>query len=228
MNLRQLPNAEAVAAAGAAEFVATAGEAIARRGVFRVALSGGSTPRRMHELLRTMPVEWGRVQVFFGDERCVPVDDPQSNERMARETLLNHVSVPEAHIFGMVRTLDPVADAEWYGTTLGGEPLDLIFLGLGTDGHTLSLFPGSPALEERVRWAVPAPAPVGVARRITLTYPAVEAARKRVFLVAGEEKREAQRRALSPETPIADTPAAAVARMADETLWLTDVADTGS
>ncbi|HUB94952.1 MAG TPA: 6-phosphogluconolactonase [Stellaceae bacterium] len=170
----------------------------------RIALSGGSTPRQTYQALASRPFvdrfPWAKVHWFWGDERFVPPDHPDSNFRMAREAMLNVAPVPPANIHAIPTVgVDPDIAADQYeielrraygGTQLEpGRPLfDVCLLGLGDDGHTASLIPGSPVLEERGRWV----APVIGGRpevRITLTYPAINASRHIAFLVSGEEKR---------------------------------------
>jgi 6-phosphogluconolactonase len=169
-----------------------------------VNLSGGSTPRRLYELLAQPPLReampWDRIHWFWGDERFVPPDHPDSNYRMAREALLSRAPVPAANIHPVPTGGDPTAAARDYERTLkafyGAETIDttrplfdIELLGLGPDGHTASLFPATGVLDERQRWV----AEVVGARtedRITLTYPALESSRHTAFLVAGADKRE--------------------------------------
>jgi 6-phosphogluconolactonase len=206
-DIRVFAGPDPLAAAAADYFVALAAESIAARGQFAVALSGGSTPRAMHRLMASPPlisrVDWPRVFVFFGDERCVSPDDAQSNYRMARETLLDLVPIPPANVHRMHGELPPTEAAAHYETLLrtffsssgsAGAPtaatFDLVFLGMGDDGHTASLFPGTAAIQETQRWVVAHHvAKVGM-WRITLTPPAIDAARHVAFLVAGAAKAE--------------------------------------
>jgi len=167
-------------------------------------LAGGETPRATYRRLAEEKYRWDEVDVFFGDERCVPPDHPDSNYRMANETLLSFVPA-RAH-----RMRGESCAAESYERELrdlfGGLPrFDFVFLGLGTDGHTASLFTGDPALDERERWAVRVRRPDH--ERLTLTLPVLSAARLAVFLVAGAGKREALRRMMADE----DIPANRVA-----------------
>lgn len=171
-----------------------------------VALSGGSTPRRLYELLAGPPFSgafpWERVHWFWGDERFVPRDDPRSNYRMAREALLGRAPIPPGNIHPIpTEGMPPAAAAAQYEETLRSfygaprfDPARPLFavtlLGLGPDGHTASLFPGSPVLGERERW-VAAAADAKAEPRITLTYPALDSSRHAAFLVSGEEKRSA-------------------------------------
>lgn len=195
MRVEKLADLEAVSRAGAEEFARLLR---ASTGTFRVALSGGSTPKRMHELLSAMgrdALPWDRVELWFGDERTVPPDHPDSNYGMAKRTLMDPLRLSNVH--RMEGERDPVAAAADYEralvTAAGAPPvLDLVFLGMGPDGHTASLFPGSPAVDERQRYVVanPVDSPVakGKTTRITLTVPALNAARHVRFLVAGADK----------------------------------------
>ena len=164
-----------------------------------VALAGGSTPRRAYELARRRQ-SWDGVTLWFGDERCVPPEDERSNYRLAKKAL----GFEDAHrIRG---ELGGEEAARLYEQELRGVTLDLVLLGVGSDGHTASLFPDAPALQERQRLVVAAePGLEPFVERVTLTLPAIAAAREVVFLVAGEEKAEAVERAFgrppSPETP---------------------------
>ncbi len=194
----------------AAEWVIRlAGEAVASRGAFSVALAGGSTPRALYQLLADPGapyrdrIPWPSVHAFFGDERAVPPDDPQSNYRMARSALLERVPVGAVHrIAGELGAAEAAARYEAELRAHFGEAgvpqFDLVLLGLGTDGHTASLFPGSPALLERRRWAVAAPGPPPSTERITLTVPVLEAARAAGFLAAGPDKSQPVRRLVRP------------------------------
>jgi 6-phosphogluconolactonase len=178
--------------------------ATARDGQFTVALSGGATPRRLYEILAGPPwrdaFPWHRTHWFWGDERFVPRDDPSSNYHMVREAMLSRVAVPAGNIHPVpIDGLTPEAAASAYERDLrsfhGADRLDparplfdVTLLGLGSDGHTASLFPGTAVLEERGRW-VAAVVGAKAEARITLTYPALESTRQAVFLVTGEEKR---------------------------------------
>jgi 6-phosphogluconolactonase len=196
---------EALSKAAAFAFVRWAGEAVAARGRFTVALSGGSTPKRLYELLAAEPsrsqIDWGRIEFFWGDERCVPPDHKDSNYRMAREAMLAHLPIPAEHIHRIqAERSDREAAARDYEAVLarvfgigrGGEPpaLDLILLGMGPDGHTASLFPHTKALEETQRWVVPNHVPQLNTDRLTLTRPILNRGRKVLFLVAGADKAE--------------------------------------
>src|SRR5216683_2616467 len=181
--------------ADAANFIVDlAHKALAERHQFRIALSGGNTPRPVYSEVarigRDLP--WERILITFGDERCVPPNDAQSNFRMARETLFVAANVPEKSIMRMRGEIDPQIAAQEYQDDLDllatqcGEPTyrhDLILLGLGDDGHTASLFPGTVALEETIRWVVANFVPKLNAWRLTFTFPLINQARHICFLV---------------------------------------------
>ena len=229
-----LPDPAALAAHAADWLADTLG---ALPGRVAVALSGGSTPKAMYELLAQPPLlarmPWDRVHWFWGDERFVPHADAKSNFRMVREAMLRHVPVPPGNIHPMQTEGMTAEDAaalyegdlqRFYGAqVLQERPLfDVVLLGLGTNGHTASLFPGTPALDERDAWAA-AVAPEGEPTRITLTYPALEACRHAVFLVAGADKKDvlAQVRAGGADLP------AARYKPQGELHWFTDRAAAG-
>lgn len=187
---------------GAAERLANLAEkAIGERGKFNLVLAGGNTPGMLYKRLAQAPyrdkVDWTKVAVFFGDERCVPPIHTDSNYRMASESLLAHVPVREEQIHRMRGEMAPALAAEAYEielkTVFGGSTpvFDLVLLGLGEDGHTASLFPGSPAVEEREHWVATVEhtnPPLPLVTRITLTLPVLNAARNVVFLVSGAAK----------------------------------------
>ncbi|MDX5332668.1 MAG: 6-phosphogluconolactonase [Gammaproteobacteria bacterium] len=224
-------DAEALSRAAAGYVLAAAQSAIATRGVFHLALAGGSTPRRLYQLLAATPadrVDWPHWQIWFGDERCVPPDHADSNYRMAREALLDHVAIPAAQIHPMVHHPDdPAADARAYAgqltrdliTAAGVPVLDLVLLGMGDDGHTASLFPGTDilAVDDRPVAAVAAP---GKGWRISLTYPVLERARERLFLVAGAAKAPVLAQVLADPQAAAPYPVARLA--AGGGRWLLD------
>jgi 6-phosphogluconolactonase len=198
--------------------------------IMSIALSGGSTPRRFHELLAALPgIDWSRVHVFWGDERTVPPDDEQSNYRMARETLLSRVEIPEENIHRMRGELDPAEAASDYerilGEVTGIEPpsiprLDIVLLGMGADGHTASLFPGTAALEETERWVVANEVPQQQTTRITLTYPVLNHAHLTCFLVTGADKADALSQVFSGSSDA--PPAAGVQPVDGQLVWFLD------
>lgn len=218
--LVRVRDAAAVARAGADAVVQAAQRALHEHGGFRLVLAGGNTPRACYELLSgelRAEVEWRRVSVFFGDERCVPPDAAESNYRMARETLLDPLDLRGAAVRRIAGELPPETAAADYDAELRrywaeGEPMfDLVLLGMGPEGHTASLFPGSPALEERSRLAVAVEVPATPASRVTLTPPAFRASRQILFLVSGAEKADAIARVFGGESEV---PAGAVAALA--------------
>ncbi len=232
-----LEDAEAVARAAAERIVARVQDAPADRGRCALALSGGSTPRALYRLLARDPyrarVAWDRVELFWGDERCVPPSDPESNYRMAKESLLDAVAVPPARVHRIpAGTGEPAAVARAYeaelarvlGGTPGGPPprLDLVLLGMGADGHTASLFPRSPALAESVRWVVATAAPVGVPERITLTWPILNRAAHVLVLVAGPDKAGTLRDVLEGPRDPGRLPAQGIQPAAGTVEWLVD------
>jgi 6-phosphogluconolactonase len=244
--VRDFPSLEALSAAAAAEIVGIAQASVAARGRFTIALAGGRTPRRTYEMLAAVhrdAIDWPRTHVVFGDERLVPPGDPRRNERMAREALLAHVPIPPACVHAVptdAATPDEVARV--YDATLhellgdhttdagGFDPeapptVDLALLGVGPDGHTASLFPGSPALEEQSRWvrAVDAPTTVEPAvPRITTTLPFLAGARAVIFLVAGADKGPVLREILGNADHARRFPAALVAPRG-RVLWLVEL-----
>jgi len=232
-DLEVLPSAAALADAAAGRFVAAAADAIAARGQFIVALSGGSTPRDTYLRLGTEAlvsrVMWSRVQVLWGDERCVPPDHIESNYRMARETLLDRVPVPAANVHRVPGEDDPATAAGVYETTLRAllrtpARIDLVLLGLGEDGHTASLFPGSAAVHEQTRWVLTARAAAASMWRITLTPVVINAAAEVLFLVSGEAKAGILRRVLEgPRLPL-ELPAQAIAPSNGRVRWCVDAA----
>lgn len=210
----------------------------ARPGPVAVALSGGSTPKLLYQALAAPPfvdqVPWDRTHWFWGDERFVPHDDERSNYRMAMEAMLGRVGAPPANIHPIPTEGMSAEDAAArYQITLqahhGGQTLDplrplfdIVLMGLGTNGHTASLFPDTPVLKERAAWAA-AVTPKGEPTRITLTYPALESCRFAAFLVAGADKREvlAQVRSGAGDLP------AARYRPTGELHWFADQAAAG-
>ena len=194
------PDVEAAARA-AAERLAGAARAGAA-----IALSGGSTPKRAYQIAAMLEPSWAKAQIWWGDERCVPPHDAHSNYRLAREALLDRLSrSPEVHrIRG---ELPPEEAAAAYEEELGDLRLGLALMGLGPDGHTASLFPGAPTLDELERRVVPAePRLEPFVERVTLTLPALRASHEVLFLATGAEKADAARRAFAEE-PSKETPA---------------------
>jgi len=232
--IRVLPDPTALADAAARHVVEQAQAAIDARGVFSIALSGGSTPRELHLRLSSPPlrdqVDWAHMHVFFGDERCVPPDDPQSNYRMADETLLSRVPIPAEHVHRMHGELPPEEAATQYETDLkaffGNDPprLDLILLGMGDNGHTASLFPGLRAVHEQQRWVVAEYVSEVGMWRLTLTPAVLNLAREAVFLVAGAAKGSMLQQVLEGPFAPDERPAQIVRPTPGEVIWLVDAA----
>jgi 6-phosphogluconolactonase len=198
-NLQIFADASDVARAAADRFVALARESIEARGRFSVALAGGSTPKRIYELLAgeelREQVNWPEVHIFFGDERCVPPDDADSNYRMANEALLSRVPLPEQNVHRMRGEGDAVANARLYEDELRGffgdvdwPQFDLVMLGMGDDGHTASLFPETHALDVQSAWVTSNWVEKFNTYRVTLTAPAINHARNVMFIVTGAGK----------------------------------------
>jgi len=172
-------------------------EAIAARGAFHLVLAGGNTPRFCYASLRDMPLDWSRVHIWFGDERCLPPGDAERNDRMADETLLSHVAIPPAQIHRMPAELGPEEGAGLYATEMAQVPMmdmlrfDMIHLGMGEDGHTASLFPGHAALSDE-RLAIPVfNSPKPPPERVSMGFSVINAARQVLILAAGAGKQDA-------------------------------------
>lgn len=231
--LETFPGPEEAGRRATALTAAAARAALAARGRFTLALSGGSTPGSFFELLTQEPLDWANVHVFWADERLVPPDAPQSNQRLARERLLSRVGLPAGNIHPMPAPDLPLDDAEaqaqaceerlraFFGPSCGRDApprFDAVHLGVGDDGHTASLFPGQPALEETRRWVLPvlyagAKPPVA---RLTLTLPVLNAARLVFFLTSGPDKLALARAAREGR----DFPAARVRPAGGRLYWL--------
>ena len=230
----------AVMEAGATAFVAAARAAIGAHGRFVTALSGGSTPRALFELLATerfaSSIDWGRIDVCWGDERAVPPEAAASNYRMAREVLLDHVPIPAAQVHRMAGEESPLAAAAAYERTLrtlfatpvgpprpvAGARFDLVLLGMGDNGHTASLFPGLHAVREAERWVVAESVAEVAMWRITLTPVVLNAAAEVVFLVSGADKAAMLHRVLDGPVRPDEYPAQIVAPHHGRLRWLVD------
>jgi 6-phosphogluconolactonase len=223
------PTLEDLADAVARHIVRCGRKAILVGGRFTLALSGGSTPRAVYGRLASddlaSRIDWVKVHILWGDERCVPPDDPQSNYRMAKETLLDRVPIPPDHIHRIHGEDDPEKAAAEYERELRSEgSLDLVLLGLGEDGHTASLFPGQVVMHERRRWVLATPAPDGTMWRVTLTPALINTARNVTFVVSGESKAARLQEVLQgPFTPDL-LPAQAIQPTKGQLLWMVDQA----
>ena len=237
--VRRFAGVEELSRAAGAEFVRAARDAIAARGRFVVALAGGSTPRRLYQLLAEEPwrgqVDWPRVEFFWGDERTVPPDHPDSNYRMAREALLQKLTLGPAQVHRLeAERTDLEAAARDYQEAIAlvckvpptGSPpaFDLILLGLGPDGHTASLFPYTEALQEDVRWVVPNEVPQLKTQRMTLTKIILNQAAEIHFQVAGANKAQALAEVLEGPADPERLPAQLIQPTSGRLLWFVDQA----
>lgn len=231
--IKILPDAAALNLAAAQEFQTAAEQAIAQLGRFSVALSGGNTPRSVYSLLAQQyktSLPWNKIHIFFGDERCVSPDHPDSNYRMANEALLSQVPIPPENVHRIHAELDPEAAANDYESQLRSffqlnndawPRFDLVMLGLGQDGHTASLFPGSSALDEKSRLMAPTWVEKKRTFRITLTYPVLNHAAEVEFLISGSGKAQILRDVLNPSGSVA-FPAQLIKPVNGRVLWLLD------
>jgi len=223
-------SSEAMSVAAAVRFAGGSAGSIASKGTFSVALSGGSTPRELYRLLGSdryiRSIDWRHVHVFWADERCVGPDHEQSNFKLARDSFLSQVPLPPGNAHRIRGEGSPEAAAEAYETDLreffgkGLPAFDLIVLGVGEDGHTASLFPGSPALEEQLRLAVAVYRHPPEFNRITLTLPVLNNAREAIFLVSGSAKAPIVQKILGHPGGKATYPAAMVALFRGRLVWL--------
>jgi 6-phosphogluconolactonase len=230
-------DAAAVARAAAGQIADRASRAAAETGRFSIALSGGSTPKRLYALLADPAspyrerIPWGRVHVFWGDERHVPPDDAQSNFRMAREAMLDQVPIPAANVHRILAERPAEEAAALYEAELrrdfslasGGVPrFDLVLLGMGDDGHTASLFPGTAVLAERRRLVAANWVPKFSTWRITMTLPVFEKAAAVLFLVAGPDKAGPLAAVFDPTSPADAYPCQLVRPASGELVWIAD------
>lgn len=232
--IKVVSSSDELSRAGAAEFESAVRNAVQARGKFTVSLSGGSTPRGLYSRLaqagRALP--WNEIYLFWGDERHVPPDDKDSNYRMVRETLLSQAPIPAENVFRMhAEEKDAALVAQQYEQTLrqffdlkAGElpRFDLMLLGLGPDGHTASLFPGSKALNERSRLVVANWVEKFGHYRLTFTAPVINNAEEIIFLVSGEEKSAALQSVLYGDASAQQFPAKLVQPVNGRLLWLVD------
>ena len=235
VEIRTLTTPQELFAAAAEEVVRTANEAVAKRGRFTIALSGGSTPKNLYNLLATnarTALPWDRMFFFWGDERYVPPNDPDSNYHMADEIMLSKIPVAPGNVFRIrIENPDAAAVAENYEQTLRKffelQPeqvpiFDLILLGMGPDGHTASLFPGTAALKEKSRLVVANWVEKMKTHRITLTLPVLNAARCVTFLVSGTDKASVLHTVLEENVPGEQYPSKLVKPSDGKLIWLLD------
>jgi 6-phosphogluconolactonase len=232
-SLRILETPEDVARAAAEHFVAVADKTIAATQRFSVALSGGSTPQQTYRLLASdiyrNRIDWSSAHLFFGDERCVAANDPASNYRLARETFLSQNLIPSENVHPISGEGEPALNAKAYEDDLRSYfgnldwPLfDLVLLGLGDDGHTASLFPNSPALQEKSQWVAANWVEKLGSFRITLTASAINHANEIVFIVTGKEKAQALKTILQGPSNPQLYPAQLIQPGNGSLLWLVD------
>ncbi|MGH9504317.1 MAG: 6-phosphogluconolactonase [Terriglobales bacterium] len=235
--IRILPSTPELFEAAAAEFADRASQAVRANGKFTVALSGGSTPKRLYSLLATRPnIPWDKICFFWGDERHVPPDHPDSNYRMAQEALLSRVPVRPGNIFRIHAEAEDAAAAalqyeqvlkDFFQLAPGQFPrFDLIFLGVGPDGHSASLFPGTAALNETQRLVVANWVPKFNTHRITFTFPVLNAAACVLFLASGPDKAEILHQVL--ENDAAGLPSQRVQPSNGQLIWMVDDAAAGA
>ncbi len=204
------------------QLVASARTAIAARGQFTLALAGGSTPRALYQLLASPAyagqIDWAHTHIFWGDERCVPPDSAESNYQLAKTALLDHVPIPPANIHRIEGELLPERAAAEYAVAL--LPLDMILLGLGTDGHTASLFPASPALQSPASAVAVYEPTLAIPHRITLTPTTINHAIQKLFLVTGAEKAQILHQVIDgpPQPEIYP------AQLIEDVIWVVDAA----
>jgi 6-phosphogluconolactonase len=235
--IRIVEDAQEVARAAAAEFIDRAREAVATRGFFTVALSGGKTPRLLYDTLARetaagTSIPWKGMHLFWGDERSVPPGHPDSNYRMVQESLLDRIDLPAGQVHRIPTGAGSAADAaaryeselrSFFAPAPGEAPrFDLILLGLGGDGHTASLFPGSAAVQESQRWVVAERVASLGSDRVSLTLPVINHAARVLFLVTGQDKAEALRSVLRGKDPVDRLPARGVRPVNGTLLWLVD------
>jgi 6-phosphogluconolactonase len=233
-DLRIFDQLDALSLAAAELFIETSAQAIGQRGRFVAALSGGNTPTELFKLLAQTPyrerIDWQRLHAFWGDERCVPIEDLENNYRQVYEVLLGRVPIPAENIHRVRSDLEPDLAAEDYARVLkdfATPPLDwprfdLALLGMGNDGHTASLFPGSEVTATTPTLAVTAQYEDRPANRVTLTPLVFNAARRVLFLVSGESKSETLANVLYGEYQPEKLPAQRIRPTDGELIWMVD------
>ena len=234
MHIAIYPDIDTLSQQAAQYVVRTASESIAARGRFTIALSGGTTPRKLYTLLGSEPynsqIDWQQVHIFWGDERCVPPDNPDSNYYMAQEVLLSKISIPALQVHRMpadqpgrdATSQSYTAEMQSAFGTQGIPVFDLIQLGMGPEGHTASLFPHQASLHETQRLVMPVSVPKPPPDRLTFTPPVLNAARNILFLVTGSDKAEALQAVLEGEYQPEEYPAQIVRPPDGEVVWMLD------
>ncbi len=234
-HIKVVPDPSHVAEAAAGQILAAAQRSIAQKGVFAIALAGGHTPEALYDLLSQSPyreqIDWAKVEIFFGDERCVPPDSPDSNYGMARRSLLSKVPIPGDNIYRMRGEIDPNTAAKEYGLMLkekfddGG--LDMVLLGMGDDGHTASLFPHTEALQEREHRCVANFVPRLKVWRLTLGAPFINKSNQIIVLIAGQEKAARIREVLDGPREPQRLPIQLIQPESGQMLWILDTGAAG-
>lgn len=227
--IRRFPDFESLVVGAAEDLVDCVGQAIGRSGRCRIAMAGGSTPRPVYRRVAqpdlASRIEWDRVQVFWGDERCVPPTDPASNYRMVNDELLDCVPIPERNVHRIEGERSPSDAAGEYEEALGEDPLDLVLLGMGDDGHTASLFPDTPGLGGHEGRVVATVAPVAPVHRVSVTLRAINEAAEVRFWVSGARKAERVAEVFRQlESGAPRLPAARVLPDSDQICWFLDAA----
>jgi 6-phosphogluconolactonase len=234
VELHKFKDAEALSEAAAKWIADIIAETLRSHPRFTIALSGGSTPERLHKILAAAPykeqIDWSKLHIFWGDERAVPFQDSRNNAKMAFETLLNFVPVPAAHIHVMRTDIPPERSAieyekilhTYFGET--GPSFDLVLLGMGDDGHTLSLFPGTAVIHEEKLWATSFFLQAQDMHRITLTRPIVNRAARVAFLTTGPKKAHALKEVLKGKYNPDLYPSQTIMPQAGELHWFVDEA----
>ena len=233
--IKVLPDPAAVAAEAAERVVRAADEAVALAGRFSFVLAGGSTPKTLYELLARDDfrdrIDWRNVEIYFGDERTVPPDHKDSNYGMARAAMLSKLPIPESNVHRMRGEIDPEEAAKEYGLLLkenfaDGGP-DLVLLGMGDDGHTASLFPGTPALHETKHRALANPVPQLNTTRLTMTAPFINRAREVIVTVTGANKASRLAEVLEGPRDPERLPVQLIQPTSGRLMWLIDAAAAG-
>jgi len=236
LRIEVFPTPERLTEAAGKEVLGVIARAIGERGICALALSGGETPRMLYRRLAETAdgdePDWSRVHLCFGDERMVSPDDAASNYGMVRDELIAHIPLPAGNVHRIRGERPPAIAAREYAADIAGVlsrtggKFDLVLLGLGTDGHTASLFPGTDVLDERAEAVRAVVASVGP--RVTLTLPVINGAREVLFLVSGEAKASIVRRVLEPAAGEPPLPASLVRPVASAPCWMLDAAAAGS
>lgn len=232
--LRIFQDDKSLTAAAVEKFCFLAQNAIHQRGNFTAALSGGSTPRSLYQALASPPylsqIDWRKVHLFWGDERHVPPDHPESNFRMVKEAMLDEIPIPDENVHRVPAELDVHQAAQKYEEDLKAffkadwPRFDLVLLGMGSDGHTASLFPGSAGLSEEDRWFISNFDPKSQEWRLTLTKNAINSARQVMVIISGQAKAAALAKAIEGSATPELIPIQLLSPVEGDIVWMVDVA----